>query len=211
MRFSLMSVSRNARARRFMFVAASVLAFTAAEILAEEPAKKPEVLSLWNGQAPGGDGTTAADDGEIALYKAASPNGAAMVICPGGGYGGLVMGAEGSGIAQWLNQHGVTGVVLKYRLPKGRAMVPLLDAQRALRLTRLHSKEWGIDPKRIGIAGFSAGGHLASTAGTHFDDGEAKSADPIQQTSCRPDFMILVYPVISMGELGHAGSRKNLL
>jgi acetyl esterase/lipase len=134
-----------------------------------------------------------------------------MVICPGGGYGGLVMGAEGSGIAHWLNQHGVTGVVLKYRLPKGRAMVPLLDAQRALRLTRLHSKEWGLDPKRIGIIGFSAGGHLASTAGTHFDLGEAKSADPVQQTSCRPDFMILVYPVISMGEIGHAGSRKNLL
>jgi acetyl esterase/lipase len=121
------------------------------------------------------------------------------------------MGAEGSGIAQWLNQHGISGVVLKYRLPKGRAMVPLLDAQRAIRMTRLHGKEWGIDPKRIGIIGFSAGGHLASTAGTHFDAGDAKSADPIQQMSCRPDFMILVYPVISMGELGHAGSRKNLL
>ena len=87
----------------------------------------------------------------------------------------------------------------------------MLDAQRAIRLTRLHSKEWGIDPKRIGIIGFSAGGHLASTAGTHFDAGDAKSADPVQQTSCRPDFMILIYPVISMGEIGHAGSRKNLL
>ena len=79
------------------------------------------------------------------------------------------MGAEGSGIAAWLNKWGVTGVVLKYRLPKGRAMVPLLDAQRAIRLTRLHSKEWGVDPKKVGIIGFSAGGHLASTAGTHFD------------------------------------------
>jgi acetyl esterase/lipase len=191
-------------------VIAATLALTGANVLAQE-ATKPEVFSLWNGKAPGGDGTTSADDGEITLYKAASPNGAAMVICPGGGYGGLVMGAEGSGIAQWLNQHGITGVVLKYRLPKGRAMVPLLDAQRAIRMTRLHSKEWGVDPKKIGIIGFSAGGHLASTAGTHFDLGEAKSADPIEQTSCRPDFMILVYPVISMGELGHAGSRKNLL
>jgi acetyl esterase/lipase len=188
----------------------SFLALTELGVLAQEAAK-PEVFSLWNGKAPAGDGSTAADDGEITIYKAASPNGAAMVICPGGGYGGLVMGAEGAGIAQWLNQHGITGVVLKYRLPKGRAMVPLLDAQRAIRTTRLHSKEWGIDPKRIGIIGFSAGGHLASTAGTHFDAGDAKSADPVQQMSCRPDFMILVYPVISMGELGHAGSRKNLL
>jgi acetyl esterase/lipase len=194
-----------------LLVLASFLAFTAAHVAAEEAAPKPEVFSLWNGKAPVGDGTTAADDGEITLYKAASPNGAAMVICPGGGYGGLVMGAEGSGIANWLNQHGVTGVVLKYRLPKGRAMVPLFDAQRAIRLTRLHSKEWGIDPKRIGIIGFSAGGHLASSAGTHFDLGESKSPDPVQQTSCRPDFMILIYPVISMGEIGHAGSRKNLL
>lgn len=196
---------------RFLHLSLLVLGFTAATIFAEEAALKPEVFSLWNGKAPAGDGTNATDDGEITLYKAASPNGAAMVICPGGGYGGLVMGAEGSGIAQWLNQHGVTGVVLKYRLPKGRAMVPLLDAQRAIRMTRLHSKEWGIDPKRVGIIGFSAGGHLASTAGTHFDAGDAKSADPVQQTSCRPDFMILVYPVISMGEIGHAGSRKNLL
>lgn len=189
---------------------ASLLICAAAPLLAQEAAKPP-VLSLWNGQAPNGDGTTAADDGEITVYKAATPNGAAMVICPGGGYGGLVMGAEGSGIAQWLNQHGVTGVVLKYRLPKGRAEVPLLDAQRAIRLTRLHSKEWGIDPKRIGIAGFSAGGHLASTAGTHFDLGEGKTTDPVHRESCRPDFMILVYPVISMGPIGHGGSRKNLL
>ena len=187
------------------------MALTAPHLLADEAAPKPEVFSLWNGAAPAGDGTTTAEDGEITLDKAAAPNGAAMVICPGGGYGGLVMGAEGSGIATWLNQHGVTGVVLKYRLPKGRAMVPLLDAQRAIRMTRSHSKEWGLDPKRIGIIGFSAGGHLASTAGTHFDAGEAKSADPIQQASCRPDFMILVYPVISMGEIGHGGSRKNLL
>jgi acetyl esterase/lipase len=134
-----------------------------------------------------------------------------MVICPGGGYGGLVLGAEGHGIAEWLNQHGIMGVVLKYRLPRGHSMVPLLDAQRALRMTRAHAKQWGIDPARIGIAGFSAGGHLASTAGTHFDAGDPAAADPIQHVSCRPDFMILVYPVITMGEQGHAGSRRNLL
>lgn len=205
MRFPLASLSRGA-----LVTIASVLVVTAPAVVAQDAAKPP-VLPLWNGQAPNGDGTTATDDGEITVYKAASPNRAAMVICPGGGYGGLVMGAEGSGIAQWLNQHGVTGVVLKYRLPKGRAMVPLLDAQRAIRLTRLHSKEWGIDAKRVGIIGFSAGGHLASTAGTHFDAGEGKTSDAVQRESCRPDFMILVYPVISMGEIGHAGSRNNLL
>jgi len=133
------------------------------------------------------------------------------VICPGGGYGGLVTGAEGHGIAQWLNAHGITGVVLEYRLPKGNAFVPLLDAQRAIRTVRSRAKEWGIDPQRIGIIGFSAGGHLASTAGTHFDAGDPKSADAIEQVSCRPDFMILVYPVISMGAKGHQGSRNNLL
>jgi acetyl esterase/lipase len=121
------------------------------------------------------------------------------------------MGPEGSGIAQWLNQHGVTGLVLKYRLPRGNSMVPLLDAQRALRLARSHAKEWGIDPQRIGIIGFSAGGHLASTADTHFDAGDPKSTDPLARFTCRPDFAILVYPVITMGDKGHAGSRKNLM
>jgi acetyl esterase/lipase len=90
-------------------------------------------------------------------------------------------------------------------------MVPLLDAQRALRMARSHSAEWGIDPHRIGIIGFSAGGHLASTADTHFDAGDAKASDPVDRASCRPDFAILVYPVISMGEKGHRGSRNNLL
>jgi acetyl esterase/lipase len=172
---------------------------------------EPEAFSLWNGHSPVGDGTFQTEDPQIFLHRPAHPNGAAAVICPGGGYGGLVIGAEGHGIAQWLNQHGITGVVLKYRLPKGHAMVPLLDAQRAIRLTRLHAKEWGIDPKRIGIIGFSAGGHLASTAGTHFDAGNPQSTDAAEKVSCRPDFMILVYPVVSMGEKGHAGSRKNLL
>lgn len=175
------------------------------------PATKLETLSLWNSHAPVGDGTFQTEDAEITIHRPSQPNGAAVVICPGGGYGGLVMGAEGSGIAQWLNQHGVTGVVLKYRLPRGNSTVPLLDAQRAIRTVRTRSKEWRIDPVRIGIIGFSAGGHLASTAGTHFDAGHAQSPDAIERASSRPDFMILVYPVISMGEKGHAGSRKNLL
>lgn len=178
---------------------------------AQQPAPAAEPISLWANHAPVGGGEFETADATITVHRAAKPNGAAMVICPGGGYGGLVMGAEGHGIAEWLNVHGVTGVVLQYRLPKGRAFVPLLDAQRAIRTVRAHASEWGIDPKRIGIIGFSAGGHLASTAGTHFEAGDVKAADPVERVSCRPDFMILIYPVISMGEKGHAGSRKNLL
>ncbi|MEP6672494.1 MAG: alpha/beta hydrolase [Chthoniobacter sp.] len=178
---------------------------------AEDAPAKPEPLPLWAGKAPVGDGTFSTEEAEITLYRPSHPNGAALVICPGGGYGGLVMGAEGQGIALWLNQHGIAGVVLKYRLPRGNSMVPLLDAQRAIRTVRFHGQEWGIDPQRIGIIGFSAGGHLASTAETHFDAGHPQSDDPIERLSCRPDFAILVYPVITMGDKGHAGSRKNLM
>jgi len=178
---------------------------------ADTPPTSGEKISLWSNHAPIGNGAFADADATITLHRAPKPNGAAFVICPGGGYGGLVTGAEGHGIAQWLNAHGITGVVLEYRLPKGNSAVPLLDAQRALRTVRSHATEWAIDPKRIGIIGFSAGGHLASTAGTHFDAGDPKAKDPIDQVSCRPDFMILVYPVISMGEKGHGGSRTNLL
>jgi acetyl esterase/lipase len=134
-----------------------------------------------------------------------------VVICPGGGYGTLVVGPEGHGIAAWLNGHGIAGVVLEYRLPMGRSFVPLLDAQRALRTVRANAEAWGIDPRRIGIMGFSAGGHLASTALTHFDQGDPAAEDPIARMSCRPDFGILVYPVVTMGEGAHAGSRRNLL
>jgi acetyl esterase/lipase len=110
-----------------------------------------------------------------------------------------------------LNTYGITGVVLEYRLPKGRSFVPLLDAQRAIRTVRANAKAWGVDTAKVGIIGFSAGGHLASTAGTHFDDGDPKAEDPVERQSCRPDFMILVYPVITMGEKSHGGSRTNLL
>jgi acetyl esterase/lipase len=170
-----------------------------------------ERVSLWENRAPVGGGEYRQEDATITVHRAAKPNGAGMIICPGGGYGGLVTGAEGHGIAQWLNGHGITGVVLAYRLPKGRPFVPLLDAQRAIRMARSRAEEWGVDPKRIGIMGFSAGGHLASTAGTHFAAGDANATDPIERVSSRPDFMILVYPVISMGGKGHSGSRNNLL
>ena len=176
-----------------------------------EKVGKPERIGLWNKKAPIGDGTFQESEAWITLHRPEKPNGTAIVICPGGGYGGLVTGAEGHGIAKWLNRHGITGVVLEYRLPKGRSHVPLLDAQRAIRTVRSKAKTWDLHPDRIGIMGFSAGGHLASTAGTHFDKGKADSTDPVQRVSCRPDFMILVYPVISMGAKGHQGSRTNLL
>jgi acetyl esterase/lipase len=173
--------------------------------------EKPEKIGLWNKRAPIGDGKFQDVEVWITVHKPKTPNGTAIVICPGGGYAGLVTGAEGHGIAAWLNKNGITGVVLEYRLPAGRSEVPLLDAQRAIRTVRARAKDWNLDPARIGIMGFSAGGHLASTAGTHFDGGEPDSTDPVQRVSCRPDFMILVYPVITMGEKGHSGSRNNLL
>ena len=172
---------------------------------------KPEKVPLWNKKAPIGDGKFQEAEVWITVHHPKSPNGTAMVICPGGGYGTLVTSAEGHGIASWLNKHDITGVVLEYRLPAGRSQVPLLDAQRAIRTVRANAEAWHLNPARIGIIGFSAGGHLASTAGTHFDAGDPAATDPIERVSCRPDFMVLVYPVISMGDKGHGGSRNNLL
>ena len=172
---------------------------------------KPQRIALWNNRAPNGDGTHESAETWITVHRPAKPNGTAAIICPGGGYGGLVTGAEGHGIATWLNRHGITGVVLEYRLPKGRPMVPLLDAQRALRTVRANARQWGIKPDRIGIIGFSAGGHLASTAGTHFDTGKPDARNPVERASSRPDFMILVYPVVTMGPGTHSGSRTRLL
>ncbi len=170
-----------------------------------------EKIGLWNGRAALGDGKVQEVEVFITVYRPAQPNGTAIVICPGGGYGGLAVQPEGHGIAAWLNGHGVTGVVLEYRMPAGRHAVPLLDAQRAIRTVRANAKAWNIDPARIGIIGFSAGGHLASTAATHFDAGKPDATDAVEKVSCRPDFAILIYPVISMGELSHGGSRNNLL
>jgi len=118
---------------------------------------------------------------------------------------------EGHGIARWLNSNGIAGVVLEYRLPNGNYHRPMLDAQRALRVVRSRAVVWKLNSQRIGIMGFSAGGHLASTVGTYFDAGNDKSADPVERFSCRPDFMVLVYPVITMSEKTHGGSRNNLL
>jgi acetyl esterase/lipase len=190
-----------------------------------------DTLRLWNENMPYSNGTIGQEeftdqghvrniqDPTITVYlpEESKNTGAAVVICPGGGYWLLAIKHEGHDIARWLNTIGVAGIVLKNRLPTSENItdsseVALADAQRAVRMTRYHAAEWGIDPTKIGIMGFSAGGHLASTAGTHFDRGLAESVDSVQKVSCRPDFMILMYPVISMSEpFMHSGSAKNLI
>jgi acetyl esterase/lipase len=138
--------------------------------------------------------------------------GAAVVICPGGGYWIEAMDHEGFHMAEWLKSKGIAGIVLKYRLPYGHHEIPSGDARQAMRIVRLNAEKWGINPDKIGIAGSSAGGHLASTAGTVFDKGNPDGTTPEEKMSCRPDFMLLLYPVISFDEsVGHMGSRKNLI
>ncbi|MBM4000139.1 MAG: alpha/beta hydrolase [Planctomycetes bacterium] len=174
-------------------------------------AGEPERIPLWNGRAPIGDGRFESAEAWLTIHVPDKPRGDAVVICPGGAYTGLVVDSEGHGIAEWLGRHGVVGAVLEYRLPAGRHRVPLLDAQRAVRHLRARAAAIGIKTDRIGVIGFSAGGHLASTLGTHFDAGDPAASDPIDRMSCRPDFMILIYPVITMGAGGHSGSREALL
>jgi acetyl esterase/lipase len=154
---------------------------------------------------------------EVFLPTKKFATGQAVIICPGGGYWGIAYDLEGTDIAKYLNTIGVAGIVLKYRQPvynntvdPGKA--PLMDAQRAMRLVRFNASKWNIDAGKIGIMGFSAGGHLASTLGTHFDYGDKSSADSVERVSCRPDFMILMYPVISfIDSSAHTGSRDALL
>jgi acetyl esterase/lipase len=170
---------------------------------------------LWPDGAPGAVGSEPVDRPKITVYRAPADKatGAAVVVCPGGGYQIVAANHEGKQIGEWLNSLGVTAFVLQYRLgPRYRHPAPLQDAQRAVRTVRSRAKEWGVDPKRIGILGFSAGGHLASTAATHFDDGRPDAADPIDRESSRPDFAVLCYAVISLVDPpAHSGSRRNLL
>jgi len=171
---------------------------------------------LWPAGAPGAKGDSENDKPTltISLPSADKATGAAVVICPGGGYGGLAIGYEGHDIGKWLNDNGVAAFVLKYR-HRGSGYghpAPLDDAQRAIRTVRARAKEFGVDPSKIGILGFSAGGHLASSAGTRFDVGKPEAKDRVDRASCRPEFLILCYPVISFTTpYAHAGSRKNLL
>ena len=171
-------------------------------------------VPLWTGTAPGALGTEDRDRPTLTVYlpgRDAVPT--AVIVCPGGGYGALADNHEGRQVANWLNSMGIAAFVLKYRLgPRYHHPVELGDAQRAIRMVRSRAQELGIAADRVGIMGFSAGGHLASSAATHFDAGLDNAADPIDHQSSRPDFTILGYPVISFTTpYAHAGSRKNLL
>jgi len=174
------------------------------------------VVPLWDGPAPQSHGTTPNDIPTLTVFlpENAVPPVSAIVICPGGAYAGLTFDTEGTNEAKWFQAKGVAAFVLKYRLPVNgyRHPVPLLDVQRAIRLVRSHATDWQINTAKVGVMGFSAGGHVASTVDTHFDAGNASSDDPVEKQSCRPDFSVLVYPVISMKDgITHAGSKRNLL
>jgi acetyl esterase/lipase len=185
---------------------------------ASQPAafSQPSVptLPLWPAGAPGAQGTADDDKPTLAVYLPISnPTHSAVIIAPGGGYQHLAMQKEGSDIAQWLNERGVAAFVLKYRLgPKYHHPIELHDAQRAIRMVRAGATEYGIDSKHIGIWGFSAGGHLAASAGTMYQPANSRATDPIERQSERPDFLVLAYPVITMEDPEvHKGSRTNLL
>jgi len=176
-------------------------------------AQSGEPVVLWPSGAPGAQGSEPVDVPTLVPYllPKGKGSGAAVIVCPGGGYSRLA-DHEGKPVAEWLNTVGVAAFVLKYRhTARYPHPAPLQDAARAIRTVRARAAEWGLDPARVGILGFSAGGHVASTAGTHFDGGRADAADPVERASSRPDLMILIYPVITMGEKTHAGSKKNLL
>ena len=183
---------------------------------AAEPVTDHQVITLWPGGAPGAKGNDPEQDIPTLTVWPAKPEtatGAAVVVCPGGGYGMLASDHEGVQVAEWLNSLGVSAFLLKYRLgPRYHHPAMLQDAGRAIRTVRALGRKWGVDPQRIAILGFSAGGHLASTAGTHFDAGKPDAEDPVERVSSRPDRLILVYPVIALATAyGHSGSKQNLL
>jgi acetyl esterase/lipase len=189
-----------------------LLVIASSSFAAERP------IPLWPDGAPGAKGHEPGDIPTLTPYLVASlpakssPGRPAIVVCPGGGYG-MLAPHEGEGYARWLNLHGIDAFVLKYRLGSNGYRHPamLQDAARAVRTVRAHAGEWRVDPRRVGIMGSSAGGHLASTLLTHFDAGNPDASDPVERQSSRPDFGILCYAVITMGPLTHQGSKENLL
>jgi acetyl esterase/lipase len=195
-----------------MKLALAMLALTG--LISSVSGQPTNSFPLWDNGAPGALGVAEKDIPTLTPYfpNPAKATGAALVICPGGGYGHLAE-LEGDHYARFFNEHGIAGFVLKYRLATGGYHHPamLQDAARAMRTVRARAGEWKLDPKRIGIIGSSAGGHLASTLLTHFDAGKPDAADPIERESSRPDLGILCYPVISMDQFAHQGSKHNLL
>jgi acetyl esterase/lipase len=211
----------------------SIPAFILFNILIINVNAQNTVLKLWPGGIPGSVKNesyaekSTVTNGEISrfekvtdpvLYVFLPPSekatGSAVLICPGGGYGGLAFSHEGFAIAKWLNDNGIAGIIMKYRLPsdlimKDKSVGPLQDAQEAMRIIRRHTSEWKINPRKIGVIGFSAGGHLASTLSTHYAEKVYEATDT---TSARPDFSLLIYPVISFDvSFTHSGTRKNLI
>ncbi len=217
---------------KYLMTRQTLLTFACLVVLAGSLSAQTRTINLWNGNVPEAIPNTtfkqkvdSADnwikmrfvtDPSLDMYPAPADkaNGTAVIICPGGGYWGLAIVHEGVQIAEWLNSQGITAFVLKYRLPddaimKDKSIGPMQDGQEAIRMVRRNAKEWGISPNKIGIMGFSAGGHLASTLSTHFNE---KVYEPIDSTSARPDFSLLIYPVISMDKnITHNGSRSKLL
>ena len=191
--------------------------FLATAALNSQPSSnQPKPDLLWPQGAPGAMGSDEIDKPALTAYLVPEGRGTgtAVIVCPGGGYQGLAMEKEGSDVARWLNSRGVAAFVLKYRLgPKYHHPVELGDAQRAIRTVRSKAAQFRILPDRVGIMGFSAGGHLASSAGTHFDPGNSSASDPIDRLSSRPDFLVLCYPVITFTATPyiHRGSMRNLL
>ncbi|TAN36312.1 MAG: alpha/beta hydrolase [Verrucomicrobia bacterium] len=191
-------------------------------------AETNDVVPLWPDTAPGAEKWLNATNLEESLVRPTltiflpasdKASGTGLLIIPGGGYSGCCYTYEGFDLARWCNEHGIAAFVLRYRRPVAQQQrlydhtVPALDARRALRLIRTHATEWQVNPGKLGVMGFSAGGHLAATLGVHFDAGQPAATDPVERESSRPDFMTLVYPVISMQNdaIAHGGSRKNLL
>lgn len=205
--------------RHFLILLLSITLFSC-------QADKVMEINLWPDGVPEDNGITEAemrdDKGSyrnvtttsitVSLASKDKNKGVTLILCPGGGYQHETYYKEGMDFAPWLNENGINAVVLKYRLPNGHYEIPLKDAQRAIRYIRSKAEEWNLNPDKIGISGFSAGGHLASTALTHFDMGIPNDPDSLNHLSCQPDFGILFYPVISMdANVTHKGSRHNLL
>ncbi len=217
-----------AKTTRFLFSSVTLIALAATPLAAvaqPAPPAAPQVLALWPEGVPGAVANATPEtlaDGRLSnvhvptltVYPAPPDraNGTAVVVCPGGAYAILAVDKEGTAVARWLNGLGVTAFVLKYRLKEYGHPAPLRDVLRAVRMVRSDAAKWKIDPARIGVMGFSAGGHLASSAGTLFDAPEGRTGAAIDVVSARPDFLVLVYPVITLKPpFYHAGSRVNLL
>ncbi len=191
----------------------TLLAAMAFTCLALTATAEPLVLPLWPDGPPMSKGTGEGHDPTLTVYLPDEATGVGVVVCPGGGYGNLAVDHEGQQIAEWLNEAGIAAFVLRYRhAPDYGHPVPLMDAQRAVRTVRANAGDWKVDPARIGMIGFSAGGHLTATAATQPQGGDLGAADPIEWASAALNFAILGYPVITMTDpYTHKGSRKNLL